>query len=151
MAKDAIRMIYSKDGLHLTEQFEGCRLVAYQDQIGILTIGYGHTAGVYKGMTCTQAQAETWLMQDIDEAAHTVNRMVKARLTQPQFDALVDFVFNLGAGNFEKSTLLRLLNANSIRAASNEFEKWNRAGGIVRDGLTRRRFAEKNLFKKGMT
>ncbi len=148
MAKDAIRMIYSKDGLHLTEQFEGCRLVSYQDQIGIWTIGYGHTAGVYKGMQCTQAQAETWLTQDIEESAHTVNRMVNVKLTQPQFDALVDFTFNLGSGNLASSTLLRLLNAGNYKAASHEFQKWNRAGGIVRDGLTRRRFAEENLFDK---
>lgn len=143
-------MIYSKAGLHLTEQFEGCRLVSYQDQINVWTIGYGHTDRVYAGMTCTQEQAEQWLLLDIQNAATAVNQSVTCPLNQNQFDALVDLIFNVGIGNFRKSTLLRLLNIGAYDRASKEFEKWNRAGGIVRDGLTRRRLAEKNLFLKGV-
>lgn len=142
-------MNYSNDGLHLTEQFEGCKLVAYQDQGGIWTIGYGHTKGVYAGMTCTTEQAEKWLRLDVEEAEEDVNRLVKVSLSQPQFDALVDFVFNLGGTKFASSTLLRLINAGNFKYASKEFERWNRAGGIVRDGLTRRRLAEKDLFLQG--
>jgi lysozyme len=142
-------MNYSNDGLHLTEQFEGCRLVAYQDQVRVWTIGYGHTKGVYEGMTCTMEQAEKWLRIDVEDAEHAVNDLVKVPLSQKQFDALVDFVFNLGIGNFAKSTLLRLVNASNFKYASKEFERWNRAGGIVRAGLTRRRLAEKDLFLQG--
>lgn len=143
-------MIYSKTGLHLTEQFEGCKLEAYQDQVGVWTIGYGHTHLVHAGMTCTQDQAEQWLLEDVQEAADAVNHEVVMPLTQNQFDALVDLVFNVGAGNFHTSTLLRMLNIGAYDRAANEFEKWNRAGGIVRAGLTRRRLAEKDLFLKGM-
>lgn len=139
-------MNYSKNGLHLTEQFEGCRLTAYADSIGIPTIGYGHTSGVYLGQECTQAQAEIWLMQDVQHAVDTINALVRCVLNQNQFDALVDLVFNVGSGNFKDSTLLKMLNIHAYDRASHEFEKWNRAGGIVRDGLTRRRLAEKNLF-----
>ena len=139
-------MIYSKNGLHLTEQFEGCRLKSYQDQNEIWTIGYGHTYGVRQGMTCTQYQAEQWLSDDVHESEKEVNALVKVPLNQNQFDALVDLVFNVGSGNFRNSTLLKLLNLGAFDRAAKEFEKWNRAGGIVRDGLTRRRFAEENLF-----
>lgn len=144
-------MKYSNDGLHLTEQFEGCRLVAYQDQAGVYTIGYGHTKGVTPSMTCTTEQAEWWLRQDVEEAESAVNALVKVPLSQKQFDALVDFTFNLGIGSFAKSTLLKLLNASNFKKAALEFEKWNRAGGVVRAGLTRRRLAEKNIFLLGTT
>lgn len=139
-------MNYSKNGLHLTEEFEGCRLIAYQDQTGVPTLGYGHVQGVRLGQTCTQEQAEVWLLNDLKYAEDSVNRLVKVYLHQNQFDSLVDLVFNVGIGNFHGSTLLRLLNAGDFVGASQEFEKWNRAGGIVRDGLTRRRLAEKDLF-----
>jgi lysozyme len=141
-------MKYSLNGLHLTEQFEGCKLIAYQDQVGIWTLGYGHIHGIRQGMTCTQEQAERWLLEDVVEAESAVNRYVSVPLTQNQYDALVDMVFNVGVGNFRSSTLLRLLNIGAYDRAANEFERWNKAGGIVRDGLTRRRFAEKNLFLK---
>lgn len=139
-------MKYSQDGLRLTEFFEGCRLQAYQDQVGVWTIGYGHTKGVTKGMTCDQPQAEFWLAEDVKQAADEVNRKVKVPLIQGQFDALVDFVFNLGSGNFESSTLLRKLNAGDYKGAAAEFKRWNRAGGVVRSGLLHRRLAEENLF-----
>lgn len=139
-------MKYSKTGLHLTEQFEGCKLVVYLDQVGVATIGYGHTKGVKLGMTCTPEQAEQWLAEDVAEAEHAVNALVRVPLTQNQYDALVDLVFNVGTGNFQTSTLLRLLNLKAYDRAENEFQRWNKAGGIVRDGLTRRRLAEANLF-----
>jgi lysozyme len=139
-------MTYSNKGLVLTEQFEGCRLVAYLDSNGIPTIGYGHTAGVYLGMTCTLEQAGLWLAEDIQWASRRVNLLVKIQLTQPEFDACVDFVFNCGTGNFEHSTLLILINKNDLLDAVNEFEKWDKAGGIVVAGLLRRRLAEKEEF-----
>lgn len=139
-------MTYSEDGLHLTEQFEGCKLDAYQDSVGVATIGYGHTRNVTMGMTCTQEQAEQWLQEDIQSAADAVNRLVTVELTQQEFDALVDFTFNLGAGNLQSSTLLRLLNSGDYTGAAGEFDKWDRAGGQVLAGLLRRRQAEADMF-----
>lgn len=139
-------MEYSKKGFALTESFEGCSLVAYQDIVGVYTIGYGHTRGVKAGDVCTREQAEAWLQQDIADAVQSVNDQVTVPLTQGQFDALVDFVFNLGDKAFEASTLLRLINAGDMEAATNEFEKWSRAGGKVVAGLLRRRQAEKEEF-----
>lgn len=142
-------MTYSKSGLALTEQFEGCRLVAYLDQAGHPTIGYGHTAGVQLGDTCTEAQADTWLAQDIAWAANEVNRVVKVTLTQPEFDALTDWIFNVGIGNAQSSTLLNLLNQGQFILAAAEFDKWDHAGGQVVAGLLRRRQAETNEFESG--
>ncbi|MFZ0633712.1 MAG: lysozyme [Acidobacteriaceae bacterium] len=141
---------YGGRGLALTEQFEGCRLSAYQDQGGIWTIGYGHTGPeVCTGMTITLEQAQSLLAKDVSNAAAFVNRAVQVELTQQEFDALVDFVFNLGAGTFERSTLLRLLNAGETAAAAAQFALWDRAGGAVVAGLLRRRQAETALFTEG--
>jgi lysozyme len=141
-------LMYSGKGLALTEQFEGCSLTAYQDQVGVWTIGYGHTgADVTPGLTITQQQAEALLAKDVLAAARCVNTMVKLQLTQCEFDALVDFVFNLGAGNFARSTLLTALNAGDFPRAAAQFECWDRAGGIVVAGLLRRRQAELGLFE----
>jgi len=143
---------YSGKGLALTESFEGCRLTAYQDQAGIWTIGYGHTgAEVVRGMTITQQQAENFLLADIHVAATCVNNVVVVRLSQEEFDALVDFVFNLGRGRFEGSTLLRDLNTGNFTSAAAQFELWDRAGGAVVAGLLRRRQAEAALFNSGNT
>lgn len=139
-------MKYSKKGLQLTEGFESCKLKAYQDSKGVWTIGYGHTGNVLPGMTCTQAQAEAWLLMDIAWAEREVNRLVKVPLSQGEFDALVDFVFNCGAGNFQHSTLLELLNHNDYVKAATEFEKWDRCGGVELPGLLRRRKAEAAEF-----
>ena len=140
-------MQYSKTGLALTERFEGCRLAAYPDQIGVPTIGYGHTAGVHLGDTCTQDQAVSWLMQDSQAAEADVNSYVTIQLTQGEFDALVDFTFNLGSGSLHKSTLLKLVDAGDFDAAANEFQKWDYAGGHVLAALFRRRLAEAAEFK----
>ena len=139
-------MQYSATGLHLTEQFEGCRLQAYQDSIGKWTIGYGHTAGVYGGMTCTQQQAEQWLQDDVQTAATFVNTHVKVPLTQGEFDALTDFAFNCGCRNLDCSTLLKLVNQGDMQHAADEFAKWDHAGGHVLAGLLRRREAERLEF-----
>jgi|SRR5581483_1642701 lysozyme len=139
-------MTYSRDGLHLTEQFEGCRREAYQDSRGIWTCGYGHTRGVGPGTVVTQAQAEEWLAEDVAEAEHAVNALVKVPLTQGQFDALVDFTFNLGAGTLERSTLLRLLNEKRYDYVADQFLAWDHAAGREVDGLKRRREAEREMF-----
>lgn len=139
---------YSAAGLALTQQFEGCSLTSYQDQVGVWTIGYGHTTGVTPGMTITPDQATAFLTQDVQGAVDCVNNNVQVPLTQGQFDALVDFVFNLGAGNFLNSTLLSLLNQGNYAGASQEFPKWDHAGGQVVTGLWRRRMAEQTLFNE---
>jgi lysozyme len=133
-------------GQGLTEQFEGYQLTAYQDSSGVLTIGYGHTEGVTQGMTCTQAQAEAWLSADIQWAVSVVRGAVVVALTQNEFNALVDFTFNVGSGNFQSSTLLKDLNAGDFAAAALQFERWDQAGGAVVAGLLRRRIAEENEF-----
>jgi lysozyme len=144
--KRTVRMEYSPDGLKLTESFEGCRLQAYLDSVGVPTIGYGHTHGVTMGMTCTQEQADAWLQEDVQEAVQAVNNLVTVPLTQQQFDALVDFTFNLGTGALQHSTLLRLLNSGNYQGAAGEFEKWDKAGGKVLPGLLKRRQAERDMF-----
>ncbi len=138
---------YSKTGLALTERFEGCRLESYQDQGGVWTIGYGHTGpDVHEGMTCTQQQAMAWLILDTHSAVQTVNDLVQIQLNQAEFDACCDFVFNLGAGAFARSTLLRLLNADDIQGAADQFELWDHCDGQVVAGLLRRRLAERKEF-----
>lgn len=139
-------MQYSRSGLHLTEQFEGCKLMTYLDSNGVPTIGYGHTRGIRLGMTCTQAQAEAWLAQDITWAESEVNRLVHVQLTRREFDALVDFTFNCGCGSFDHSHLLALVNQGDMQAAAQEFEKWDKCGGQVVAGLLRRRVAERSEF-----
>src|ERR1700761_3554452 len=143
-------LTYSGNGLALTEQSESCRLTAYQDQVGVWTIGYGHTGpDVTPKLTITQSQAETLLAHDVGRAADCVNKAVTIELTQNEFDALVDFVFNVGTGAFTGSTLLRVLNAGDLAAAANQFDLWDHAGGAVVAGLLRRRQAETALFNTG--
>lgn len=139
-------MEISKKGLDLIKKFEGCRLSAYQDSIGVWTIGYGHIQGVRKGDVCTQDQADEWLANDVKTASSAVGRLVKVPLDQNEFDALVSFTFNLGQRNLQNSTLLSMLNSNDVEGAANQFIRWNKAGGKVVDGLTKRRQAEKDLF-----
>ena len=139
----------SANGIHLIEQFEGCRLRAYQDAVGVWTIGYGHTRGVFEGMTTDHDGAEALLRMDLEEAEAAVNRLVAVPIEQCQFDALVSFTFNLGAGNLSRSTLLRKLNDGDYEGAAAEFPRWNRAGEKVLAGLTRRREAEQALFRGG--
>lgn len=138
---------YSKDGLHLTEQFEGCKLKAYQDSGGVWTIGYGHTHCVLQNDTCTLEQAEQWVIDDINYSSSIVNRNVKIEINQHEFDALVDFVFNVGVGNFLSSTLLKYLNAGNFKAAAAEFLRWDKCKGVKLAGLLARRQAEKTEFE----
>jgi lysozyme len=142
-----LNMTYSANGFALTEQFEGCELTAYTDQVGVWTIGYGHTgSGVYGGLTITQDQAEAFLASDIAGAVACVNHLVTSAINQNQFDALVDFVFNLGCASLGSSTLLRFVNAGDFADAADQFQRWDHAGGVVVPGLLKRRLAEAALF-----
>lgn len=140
-------MKISQKGIDLIKSFEGLELKAYQDVVGVWTIGYGSTGSHVKpGMVITPKEAEDLLRKDVARFEACVDKQVSVPLTQNQFDALVSFAFNLGCGNLASSTLLRKLNAKDYKGASLEFVKWNRAGGKVLAGLTRRREAEKALF-----
>lgn len=136
----------------LEQEFEGCKLEAYPDP-GTgdepWTIGYGHTGGIVAGQVCTLEQAKSWLIEDLRAAVTAVEGMVKVPLTVSEESALVDFAFNVGAGNLSHSTLLRLLNAGDFAGAEVEFGKWNHASGRVLAGLTRRRAAEATMFRQG--
>lgn len=141
-------MKISQAGLDLIKRFEGCKLEAYRDAVGIWTIGYGHTGpNVHDGLKITQAQADAILAQDVGRFASGVAANVNVALTQSEFDALVSFAFNVGLGAFRSSTLLKLLNDNADRTVvASQFLRWNKAGSKVLDGLTKRRNAEKVLF-----
>jgi lysozyme len=136
-------------GLKLLTTFEGCELEAYDDGVGIPTIGYGHTADVVYGMTITQAEAEEFLRQDLEEFESYVTDLVKVDLTSDQFSALTCFCYNTGPGEegFGGSTLLRLLNEGDFEGAAHQFLRWNKGGGEPMLGLTRRRLAEQSLFR----
>ncbi|HHS9149477.1 TPA: lysozyme [Enterobacter roggenkampii] len=141
----------SDKGIALIKQFEGCKLTAYQDSVGVWTIGYGWTQPVdgkpiRAGMTIKQETAERLLKTGLVSYESNVSRLVKVDLTQGQFDALVSFTYNLGARSLSTSTLLRKLNAGDCAGAADEFLRWNKAGGKVLNGLTRRREAERALF-----
>lgn len=137
----------SEEGKRFIKEKEGLRLEAYRCSGGILTIGYGHTAYVVPGMIINKIQAEKFFLEDLEQKAEAIiNRLVKVPLTQGQYDALVSFVFNLGAGNLMKSTLLKLLNAGDYTGAAEQFERWNKSGGKVTAGLVKRRAEEKQMF-----
>ena len=134
-------------GLALIKQFEGCRLAAYQCSAGAWTIGYGHTAGVHKGMKITQAQADEYLKQEIAKFEKYINNPSYVpftdKLNQNQFDALVSFAFNLGQGNVKKLCTGRVM--NQIPSAMQQYCK---AAGKTLPGLQRRRKAEAALYNK---
>jgi lysozyme len=138
---------YSDNGLALTKSFEGLHLEAYRDCAGIWTIGYGHTGpAVCSGQAISDFEAEELLRADLTEAVACVNRAVQTVISQGQFDAMVDFCFNAGRGNFGQSTLLRKVNSRDFGGAVAQFALWVHAGGEVVSGLVRRRKAEADLF-----
>ena len=147
----------SKSAYVLIHTFEGCRLHAYKCPSGVWTIGWGHTVGVYEGMTITREQANELLKKDVaifedhlnyalglDDAGRMPNGLP---ISQHQFDALLSFTFNIGTGNLARSTLLRKVKANpkdpSIRG---EFSRWVYGGGKRLPGLVRRRRMEADLY-----
>lgn len=141
------KMQISQQGIEALKFFEGLRLTVYKDSAGLDTIGYGHLVKPGESFTTiTEAEAEQLLKADISYAEDAVNRLVKVDLDQNQYDALVSFVYNVGAGAFADSTLLKRLNYGDYQGAANELDRWNKAGGRVIDGLVSRRYHEKRLF-----
>ena len=141
-------MLISNKGLALIKKFEGFRDKAYQDIVGIWTIGYGSIKikgrKVLPTDTVTEHEAEQLIEQELAQDVYPY--LYGLGLNQNQFDALCSFIYNLGATNFNKSTLKKKLLAEDYVGASFEFIKWNKAGGNVVDGLTKRRLAESKLF-----
>lgn len=141
----------SDHGLALIKQFEGCKLAAYPDPATggePWTIGIGHTGGVKPGDTCTEDEAMDWLRDDCRRAEDAINELVEPELTQNQRDALISFIYNVGVGNFKNSTMLKLLNANNMDAAAQQFKRWANAAGHPMAGLLARREAEAGLFQE---
>ena len=137
----------SKAGLNIIKEHEGLRLNAYQDPVGIWTIGYGHTATAQQGQTITEKQAEALLIQDVQTAENAVNSQISAPINQNQFDALVSWTFNLGSGSLFRSTLKKKVNANpNDPSIKDEFMRWVNAGGQVLNGLVKRRAKEAELY-----
>jgi lysozyme len=143
----------NSETLDLIKRWEGCELTAYADVGGVLTIGYGSTVGVEPGMKITKAEAERRLKRDLDGAETAVDNLVKVKLTENQFGALVSFVFNVGSGAFKASTLLKKLNAGDYAAVPAELTRWSKArvnGRMVTvAGLANRRAAEAGLWSRG--
>ncbi len=139
-------MTVNQAGIDLVKHFEGCSLVAYPDGAGIQTIGWGHTQGVKEGDTCSQEQADAWLMENIESAAAGVSAVIDVPLNENQFAALVSFTFNLGIGSLRGSTLRKLINSGQTALAASEFLKWDKVAGKPSPGLQRRRQAEMDLF-----
>ena len=141
----------NSSGVNLIKSFEGLRLKAYQDAVGVWTIGYGHTSAagpptVYAGQTISEAEAESILQKDLELFENGVRNLVKVPINSDQFSALVSFSFNLGLGALGDSTLLRKLNAGDYQGAADEFPRWVKAGGQTLLGLVKRRDAERALF-----
>lgn len=142
----------SPQGVKALENFEGTELEAYQDAVGVWTIGTGHTGSEYAqpGVKITKAKARELLKNDIKDAEDAINRLVKIDLSQPSFDALVSLVFNIGVGAFARSTLLKKLNSGDYLGAADEFNRWVYANKKKLNGLVKRRAAERAMFLSGV-
>ena len=143
-------MKISAAGIELLKQFEGCRLTAYQDSVGVWTIGFGTTTGVKEGQTISQVKAEEYLRFDLAIFEKAVTESLKVPVNQNQFDALVSFTYNVGVSAFRSSNLLNLINEKTDKkVVAAEFSKWVKAGNQTLPGLVSRRKAESELFLKG--
>ncbi|HHB1665907.1 TPA: lysozyme [Acinetobacter baumannii] len=146
-------MTTSKVGIDLISGYEKTLLEAYDDGVGVWTIGTGTTVypngkKVKKGDTCTMVQAKTYFAHDLKRFESAVNNLVKVPLSQNQFDALVSLTYNIGEQAFKDSTLLAKLNKGDYIGAADQFPRWNKGGGQVLKGLVRRRADERALFLK---
>jgi lysozyme len=144
-------MKMTNEGLALIKRFEGLRLDAYRDAVGIWTIGYGHTsvAGapqVQAGLRISEADAHEILARDVEGFARGVRDLLVVELSEQQFSALVSFVYNVGLGGFKRSSVLIAVNNRDFNAVPRRLNLWTKAGGRVLPGLVRRRAAEGALF-----
>ncbi len=147
-------MEVNKAGRDLIKKFEGCKLRAYKCPAGLWTISWGLTfypdgTKVKEGDVITQQQAEDYFNAIVDDFAKKVDALIKSNVSENNFSALVSFAYNVGMGNFQRSTLLRKVNANpKDKTILAEFKKWTRANGEVLKGLVRRRDAEAKLYEQ---
>ena len=141
-------MIASQDSVDLVKFFEGFEGKAYLCPANVWTIGYGRTKNVQEGDRITKVQAERDLLEELEEFAEQVLNSVKVELTQNELDALTSWTYNLGVGNLNSSTLLKKLNTGNKGEVPTEMLRWNKAGGKVLAGLTKRREAEAELWAK---
>lgn len=136
-------------GLTLIKLAEGLRLKAYRDVAGILTIGYGHTGSDVRPQSIiTEKDAEALLNDDLEDVVDGVNRALRVMVTANQFSALCSLAYNIGLGNFNKSTLLKRLNAGDYKGAAEQFLAWKYVNKVAVAGLEARRKAEKALFEQ---
>jgi lysozyme len=149
-------LVLSSAGANLIKHFESCmkncgpdRYTTYRCPAGVVTIGWGTTdkRKFNAGDVWTRAQCDAAFLEDMRIYESDVKRLVKVKLTQWQYDALVSFCYNCGSGNLAKSTLLRKVNAQDFEGAALEFQKWNKGNGKVLAGLVRRRASESLLFQ----
>ena len=138
------------NAIDLIKKYEGFSPQAYQDSVGVWTIGYGMTRingqPVKAGMTITEDQAIQIVQQEVNKLWSQIESIVKVPINDNQMNALVDFAYNLGFNALKTSTLMKKLNAGDFTGAANEFTRWVYAGGKVLPGLVKRRDAEKQLF-----
>lgn len=144
-------MKISKKGVDLITRWEGCKLTAYQDSVGVWTIGYGHTTAagapkVVKGLKITQQEAIEIFTRDVVKYERAVEKVLRRTPTQAQFDAMVSLCYNIGPGNFAKSSVVRMFNSGDFAGAAHAFSMWNKAKGKVLTGLTNRRADEARHF-----
>ena len=151
LARDT--MMVSPVGIEMICGFEGLHLSAYDDGVGVWSIGFGTTVypngvKVKVGDVCTLEQAKAYMAHDLKKFEQVVVHAVQVVIVQNQFDALVSLTYNIGAGAFRNSTLLKKLNASDYYGASAQFDVWNKAGGRVLQGLINRRAVERKIFDK---
>lgn len=137
-----------KISMPFIERFEGKKLKAYLCPAGVWTIGIGSTENVKKGMIISDVDAYIRLENDIEKILKLINGVIKVPIIDNQAAALVSFIYNVGGGAFKKSTLLKLLNKGQYDAVPAQLMRWNRAGGKVLPGLTRRRAEEAALWSR---
>lgn len=144
LSERGMKMLFEFEGRH--KKISEGRYKAYKCPAGVWTLYAGLTRGIKEGMTCTEAEGERLLRRELVGFEDAVERLVKVKMTQPMFDALVLLAYNIGIGAFEKSTLLKLLNQGKLDQAAAQFQRWNKGGGRVLPGLVKRRRAEAALF-----
>lgn len=136
----------NKAGLELIKKYEGLRLKAYLDPVGVPTIGYGSTQGIKIGDEINEVQAEAFLLRDVSNFERKILSLLNVTINENQLAAVTSFAYNVGVGNLTKSTLLKLVNQKRFEHAAEQFGKWINAGGKPLPGLIKRREAEKQLF-----
>jgi len=144
-------MKINRAGIELLKRWEGCRLKAYRDSVGVLTVGFGHTSAagppiVKEGMTITQQEAEDILVRDLVKYEAAVSKALKRTPNENQFSAMVSLCYNIGPGAFAGSSVVRQFNGGNTLTAADSFLLWNKAGGVILAGLAKRRADERKLF-----